>query len=49
MTRPWDKSNFTEYYNLLAKAETLRYNNTINETPNHGSSSTRKLLRRPQD
>ena len=49
MSRPWDKSEYTEYYDLLAHAQTMCYNSTINETPKHGSSSTRKLLRRPQD
>ena len=50
MPRPWDKSNFTEYYDLTRESlqtQTIRYNNTINETPKHGSSSTRQLLRRP--
>ena len=59
MPRPWDKSEYTEYYDLMRKAESLRivtdpqlvgqihYNSNNNETPKHGSSSTRKLLRRP--
>ena len=53
MPRPWDKSNYTEYYDLMRKAETLTnvtdphlvglidYNSNNNETPTNGSSSTR--------
>ena len=51
--KPWDKSNYTEYYDLMRKAETLTnvtdphlvglidYNSNNNETPTNGSSSTR--------
>ena len=35
MSRPWDKSEYTEYYDLMRKAETLT-NVTDPNSPDHG-------------